>query len=166
MPAKPQWYRRIPAALDTLRQPGQADIDRAALERLLRVSRRDAVRLLNKFGASQVGNALKIDRAELIRCLEAVASGQDYQAERRRQQTAARHLVQAEQDVKARSIPIPAPPSIPLPTISGLPETVALEPGRLSIRYRDPEDLLQQLLILARSICHDHHAFLELTRPE
>jgi hypothetical protein len=50
--------------------------------------------------------------------------------------------------------------------MSTLPATVSLKPGELSIRYQNPEDLLQQLLILARSICHDHHSFLQLTSEE
>lgn len=165
MPAKPQWFRRIRAAVETLRTLACDDIDRAGVETLLRVSRRDAIRLLHRFGGVQVGNSLKIDRSSLIHCLEAVAGGEDYQTERSRQRVTAQRLIQAEQDAKARSIQIPAlPPGSPN-TLQSLPVTIQLEPGRLSILYQSPEELLQQLLLLARTICHDHPSFLSRTSP-
>jgi len=165
MPALPQWYQRIPEALATLRRVDTPDFDRSAIEGLLKVSRRDAVRVLHRFGAVRVGNSLKIARNDLVLCLEAVQRDDSYRFERQRRHAVAREVVQAEQDAIARSIAIQQPEPAALPALDTLPDTIELRAGLLSVRHAGPEDLLRQLLLLARTICHDHPAFMSLTKP-
>lgn len=165
MPAFPQWYQRIPVALATLRRVDTPDFDRSAIEALLKVSRRDAVRILHRFGATRVGNSLKIARTDLILCLEAVQRDGSYRFERQRRHAVAREVVQAEQDAIARSIAIQQPEPASLPALDTLPDTIELRAGLLSVRHAGPADLLRQLLLLARTICHDHSTFMNRTKP-
>lgn len=165
MPALAQWYQRIPAALNALQQIDTPDFDRSAIEALLKVSRRDAVRILHRFGATRVGNSLKIARTDLIVCLEALQRGDSIRLERQRRRSVAQEVIQAELDATARSIVIQEPPPVPRPALDALPDTIELRAGLLSVRHAGPEDLLRQLLLLARTICHDHSAFMSRTTP-
>ena len=58
--------QQLPAALDELRRFPAPVLDRAALEKLLRVERRTAIRLLHRFGGFQAGKTFLVDRLQLI----------------------------------------------------------------------------------------------------
>ena len=78
MPSPPQWFQHVDSALEALRAfPGPL-VDRAGLEKLLRVSRRTAIRLMNHFGGYQAGKTFLIDRQDLIAALERVQTGESF----------------------------------------------------------------------------------------
>lgn len=56
-------------------------VDRASLETLLHVSRRDTIRLLHRFGGYQAGRTFLIGRPQLAHALEAVLKDEPYHLE-------------------------------------------------------------------------------------
>src|SRR6267378_3797825 len=84
MPRKAEWWQHIPFALEQLRSSTLPVIDRAGLETLLNVHRRDAIRLMHRFGGYQAGRTFLIDRVQLIARLEHLISTDDYSYEKRR----------------------------------------------------------------------------------
>jgi hypothetical protein len=75
---------QLPAALDELRAFPAPVIDRAILEKVLRIERRTAIRLMNRFGGFQSGKTFLIDRLQLINQLEQLDRGDDAMVERDR----------------------------------------------------------------------------------
>jgi hypothetical protein len=169
MPAAPTWFQHIPAALQSLRQMSDPDIDRASLQQLLRVGYRTAVNLLHRFGASEVGNSLKIDREDLIRCLDAEASGDEYHAEARRRSARQQHLVRMEQEARSQNIRFPAPPP-QIGSTTTLPDTIQLQRRdggyQLTIRATSPLDILRQGYLLGLFASNDIEAYYRWAEPD
>ena len=84
MPRKSEWIEQLPAALDELRAFPGLVVDRAILEKVLRIERRTAIRLMNRFGGFQTGKTFLIDRLQLIEQLEQFDRGEDVTFERDR----------------------------------------------------------------------------------
>jgi hypothetical protein len=57
-----EWIEQVRAALEELRAFPCPVIDRTVLERVLRIERCTAIRLMNQFGAYQTGRTFLIDR--------------------------------------------------------------------------------------------------------
>ena len=77
MPRSPQWFHQLASALAQLQTFPAPVVDRASLEKLLKVSRRSAIRLLHAFGGYQAGRTFLIRREDLIAALERVQSWRD-----------------------------------------------------------------------------------------
>lgn len=77
MPRRIEWLEQLPNALDELRRFPSPVIDRAVLERVLRVHRRVAIRLMRRFRGVQSGKTFLIDRLQLIEQMEKFASGDE-----------------------------------------------------------------------------------------
>jgi hypothetical protein len=84
VPRKPEWIEQLPFALKEVRLFPAPVIDRAILEKVLRIERRTAIRILNRFGGFQSGKTFLIGREKLIAKLEETARGDDATAERDR----------------------------------------------------------------------------------
>jgi hypothetical protein len=69
VPRKPEWIEQLPFALEELRLFPAPVIDRA-IEKVLRIERRTAIRILNRFGGFQSGKTFLIGREKLIAKLE------------------------------------------------------------------------------------------------
>ncbi len=72
-----EWLEQLPHALVELRQSGAPVVDRAILERVLRIHRRAAIRLMHRFGGFQAGKTFLIDRLQLIEQLERIGRGDE-----------------------------------------------------------------------------------------
>src|SRR5947209_6867487 len=73
MPKAPCWYSRVPDILYALRRPGAPPLlDRDAVEGLFRVSRRQAIRILNAARGYQVGKTFIVEREALARFVDEV----------------------------------------------------------------------------------------------
>jgi Mor family transcriptional regulator len=70
MPKPVDWTPLVPRALAALREMTAAVVDRTTLERLLKIHRRTAIRLLHQLGGQQLGKTLLIPREQLMRELE------------------------------------------------------------------------------------------------
>lgn len=162
VPRQPQWYLRVPEALAALDAFPAPVVDRLALEKLLRVGRRDAIRLMHRLGGYQCGRTFLVERDELRRALETVMRGDRWQWEARRRHRLGEQLEETQQEWKARQVQIPVPGARFAGTIDGLPGSVKLAPGRLEVDFRSAVDLLAQLLELSQAIGNDYDRFVEL----
>lgn len=162
VPRKSEWFQYVPAALEELAQFPAPVVDRATLERLLRLGRREAIRLMHRFGGYMAGKTFLIDRFHLIRQLEAITAGDEFGREQRRMDRLTNHLSSVRRELAARRIRI-EPPESPTPA---LPAGVRLTRGLLQIEFTGTEQLLQRLLGLAQTISADYEKFRDLTEPD
>ena len=155
MPRRPQWYLQVPHALAHLDDFPAPVLDRAALEALLGVGRRDAIRLMHRLGGYQCGGAFLILKEDLRHALQAIARGDTWQSEARRRENIAVRLSEMRQQWASRQVVIPVPRE-------GLPDTIRLAPHSLEITFEDAPDLLGQLLRLTQAMSSDYESFERL----
>ena len=174
MARSPDWYARLDSILATLGAATTlAWLGRAEIAALFDCSERDSIRLLHKFGAVERGNALTLDRASLLRQLEALAAGSSYAAFRRQREGVAQHLAQARAETAARQFRARAAfPEAPAPRLADLPATVSWRraepqgPARFEIHYKDGADLLSQLAEFLHAVGAHREEFFEGTEPD
>ena len=159
MPRKPEWLQQLPAALDALLRFPAPVVDRAALEKLLRVERRTAIRLLHRFGGFQAGKTFLVDRVELIAALEKVAAGDQASEERERHTRLADSLDRARLLAPGRKVRIEAASDVRHRVLKELPAGIHLAPGRLTIDFFGAEDLLRHLFELSQAMANDFESF-------
>lgn len=168
MPAQPSWYLRLPGILDELRAPGAPPfLDRPAIEKLFRVSRRQAIRLLGAADGYQVGKTFLIHRDALIECLERVEkSGISGQARARKERVVSA-LNEVVNHAAAQRVQIRVDPHVFRRRHDGLPAGIELvAPGKLQISYTRAEDLLAHIVELASAATNDFAAFRKLYEAE
>jgi hypothetical protein len=161
MPAQPSWYTRIPEILGQLDAEGLPPfLDRPAIERLFRVGRRQAIRLMGVLNGYQVGKTFLVDGQSLKRFLaEIERTGAGAQARARKERVLSA-LNEVANRAAAQRVRIPAAPTALERRVSDLPAALELiEPGRLLIHYRGAEDLLSRIVELAASATNDFPAF-------
>ncbi len=160
MPRKTEWTLRLDNALAQLRQLRHPRIDRAALEQLLGVSPRQALRILNDLGAEQAGKSLSIDRLELIAKFETMRQGEKVQTEVVRLERVHEELR------RARSGRLTLPSAAPARTdFANLTPGIRLAPGRLEITFTSGEELLGRLFELLQAVNEDVDQFLAISQP-
>lgn len=164
MPRQAEWLQQVPAALEALEHLTTPVIDRAMLEKLLRIHRRAAIRLMHSFGGYQAGRTFLIDRAALMQRLRQIAAGEAYSFEARRRERLGGQLVEIRRDLAARRIAIEIAADVATRELDGLPSTICLRPGKLEIACSDAHDLLRQLMELAQAIASDFGKFEALVK--
>ncbi len=157
MPAQPQWLTRLPQIITELESVDVPVIDRALIERTFGVRRRRAAQLMRAFGGYQAGRTYLVERTRLTPQLrEMVASGAfAFELRRRERLTEALEAARRYRKAAAITIPTPVPPATP----GLLPAGVQLSPGRLTIEFSQPVDLLQKLFQLAQTITINYEGF-------
>lgn len=161
MPKSPSWYVRLPEILAVLRRPDAPRIlDRAAIEVLFDVRRRQAIRILGTANGYQVGKTFVIERAALLRFLEGLEQVGAPRQARARTLRVANALTEARNHVQAQQVEIrPAPEVLNSRTVQ-MPAAVELvAPGKLQISYDRVEDLLARIVELVSSAAADFAAF-------
>ena len=98
---------------------------------------------------------LTIRRTALIAARKAIGAGEEFDAESRRRETMFKHLRQA----RAQKLRVNVPQEQGLPTVRGLPEGVAIEPGRIEVRFEQPKQGMQRLYALAQALLNDYDTF-------
>lgn len=156
-----EWLQRLPAAIDTLQDVTTPVISRAMLQQILRVHRRTAIRLMEKFGGYECGGTFLVDRAKLVDALRAIEASGEYQFEASRRERLGAKLEAMRREAKARSVQIPVTPDVWSREVRDLPPTVTLSRGRLEITCSSAEDLLTQMMELAQAVANDFDAFEE-----
>jgi hypothetical protein len=159
MPAKPRWLLHIPAILDRLASLEVPVLDRASIEELFGVRRRQAVHLLNAFGGYQLGRTFAVDRLALMKRLEKVQDDPDFRREASRRLRLSETLSDLREHASAVRVPLPVNRSALFEERTGLPEGVAIEGTRLTVEFRSAEDLLGRLYELARLAASDLELF-------
>jgi len=79
MARHPEWFARLEAIEDTLRQSPAPALGRPEIRAVFAVSDRDAIRLLHRFGGERQADALSIPRSAVLAQLSAVKEGNAYQ---------------------------------------------------------------------------------------
>ena len=103
MARHPEWFDRLDAILEVLRQADELVwLGRTDIKAIFNCSERDSIRLLHKFGAEERANALSISRASLLAQLDAIHSGTTFAAFSRQRQGVAKHLAAARAETAAR----------------------------------------------------------------
>jgi hypothetical protein len=166
MPDKPLWLARIPEAVQYMEAQVDPWVDRAMLESLLQIGRRRAQQLLSPIATRRVGASIVARREEVIAHLNRIAAGETafYEGRRRRQLW--------DQLGRVREEWMERPPvlvevrneqvrRLASRDIEGLPAGVELAPGRITVRFRKPEEALEKLMALALAIGHNRAAFEE-----
>lgn len=161
MPALPSWYGRVPDILATLSDPACPPIlDRTTFEKLFRVSRRQAIRLMGFSGGYQIGRTYLIHRQSLIDFLEKVKeTGVVEQVVLRKERILA-NLNQIPRQARARDTQIRTDPEALSRRPAELPEAIhLLAPGQLQIHFQNAADLLAQIVELASAAANDFPKF-------
>ena len=159
MPDQPTWYQRLPAILEVLESTAVPVIDRFTVERLFAVKRRQAVRIMSRFGGYQVGRTFLIDRGEVLARLRSLAEGVPAATAIRRKERIWKALRREAGSLRAKAVAIP---SLPPEPDARLPAGVELRRGLLTIRYGQPVELLQKFYALSQAIANDYDAFEKL----
>ena len=165
MPAKAAWLLQIPEIVSQLETFDVPVVDRAIIERLFGLRRRQAIELLHRFGGYQAGRTFLVDRRILMEHLRRLAEGEDFQMESRRKERLDHAVDQLRRHHEAARVRIPVPPDVQSLNVAGLSAGVALEPGHLEIEFSGAEDLLAKLYELSQAASNDFDRFRAAAEP-
>jgi hypothetical protein len=156
MPFAPAWHARaaeIRRAIAALPAPV---IDRAAIEKIFGLRRRQALRLMASLKGHKLGCAYAVDRRHLLSELSELMRSRGVRREQQRKQSVLDALSALQQEATARTTRIP----MPAPVFDDLPEGIRLaRPGEISIAFRSPEELLSRVLALSEAAARDYPKF-------
>lgn len=157
MARAPSWYDHLDEAVGALRQFPAPTVERPDVERVFRLSRRDAIRLLHKFGARERNDRLSIGREALVRRLEAVQESPEYLSERRRRDQVREAKSELRKHSVAQRMLLPAAAEAPGSLAEMLPPHIRLYRNRLTVDFPEGshDELLARLLEVART-ARDH----------
>ena len=163
MPAKPSWHANLPKIRRDLTAMNLPFVDRAAIERLFGIRRRQANYLMRGLGGYKIGPSAVIDRQELLLRLEQMAGRRGIAtAETRRKSS----VVEALEALKHQARPRRVTPPPPRVASTSLPAGISIaRPGELTIQFSSPEELLGRILALVQSASKDFAGFASGLEP-
>ena len=165
MPAKPSWYGKLESVIEDLRASPRSFVDRATVEFLLGVGRRRAQQIMAGCITDHVGANGLADREKLIERLQGLAESEARYYEVRRRDKVAEVLGRLRQQRLERpQLFVEAPAAVVHQGLEDLPPSVRVEPGRVTVEFEEPHELLEKLLALAMAISNDFDAFERSTR--
>ena len=159
MPAKAAWLLKIPEIVTMLEAFIVPVVDRAIIEHLFGLRRRQAIELLHRFGGYQAGKTFLVDRHVLIENLRSLAAGEEFGRESRRKERLDGAIDQLRRHQAAARVSIPVPPDVYNRRVKDLSAGVALEPGHLHVAFSGAEELLGKLYELAQVASNDFDRF-------
>ncbi len=135
MPAKPAWLLKIPEIMTMLESFDVPVVDRAIIEHLFGLRRRQAIELRHRFGGDQAGKTFLVDRHVLIENLRRLAAGEGFGREIRRKERLDGAIDQLRRHQAAARVIIPVAPDVYNHKLKDLSAGVALEPGHLHVAF-------------------------------
>jgi len=160
VPAKPVWYRNLPAIVTQLKAHPHPYVDRATVEFLLGIGRRRAQQIMAPCITDRVGTNGLADRDRLIARLQGLAEGDDCHYERLRRRKVAEVLDRLRLERLDRpQLLVEAPVQVVNQELENLPKGIQLEPGRIIVSFSEPQQALEKLLALAMAISNDFDRF-------
>ena len=159
MPAKSTWLTHIPEIRSMLTEVTLPVIDRAVIQRVFGLGRRQAIELMHRFGGYQAGRTFLIERTRLIAELDKMAAGGEYQQEEVRHEKLTAAVAKFQRTRRAQEVRIDVSPEVFDTRMSMLPNAVHLEPGKLEVEFSSCEDLLTKLFTLAQAAVNDFDGF-------
>ena len=161
-PARPRWLLAIPDAIRQLEKLDQDLLTRRDIERLFGVSTVRAAALMTAFGAGRTGHLLTLPRAELLRQLRRHRKRAAFRGEQTRRERVVTEIRKARLTGIRVAVPIEALEA----RLSGLPEGVSVEPGRIEVRFNGAKDAVGRLFALAQALTNDYEQFEVLVEGE
>jgi len=161
MDSYPSWIHRVSELLEMLALLDTDRIDRRLVERLFDLRNTAAKDLLRRMGAQLVGNSFVISRGLLMARLREAAEHPQWSFEiNRRQRTSSRIAEMRREHAGRAKVPITEwqRQALDLQTVTGLPDSIQIHPGFLSISSVDMNDLMQQLMQLIKAIDNEYDA--------
>jgi hypothetical protein len=158
MPSRPVWTLRLPDAIRQLEGLPLEHLTRHDLEKLFGVSKRQAVNLLHRLGAEPLGNALILNRVELLKRLRALAKTRAVKTDLERRDRAVTLIRRA----RLSTVRVAVNPETLNAGLSGLPEGVLVEPRRIEVRYQSAQEAVARLFSLAKALVNDFESFERL----
>ena len=152
MPAKPRWLLAVPDAIRQLETLDRDLLTRRDVERLFGVSRARAAQLMRTFGAARVGASRVLRRTALLRQYRQRAAFRGEEERRTR-------LVAALRQARLTGIRVAVPREAREARLSGLPDGVTVEAGRIEVRFSGAQDAVGRLFALAQALTHDYEQF-------
>ena len=165
MPAKAVWLLKIPEIIRMLEAFDVPVVDRAIIESLFGLRRRQAIELLHRFGGFESGKTFLVDRHVLIENLRRLAAGEEFEREIRRRDRLDHAVDEMRRYQAAARVIIPVPPDVFSRKMADLPAGVALTPGQLQVAFAGKEDLLAKLFELAQAASNDYDRFCAVAEP-
>jgi len=165
MPAKPVWLLKIPEIVAMLESFNVPVVDRASVERLFGLRRRQAIELLHRVGGYQAGKTFLVDRHVLIEKLRRLADGEEFERERRRKERLDGAIDELRRHQAAVRVKIAVPRDVFDRRLADLSAGVELEPGHLHIAFSGTEDLLSKMYELSQAANNDYDRFCRVTEP-
>ena len=150
--------------IEQLRALPRPFVDRAAVELLLGVGRRRAQQIIAPCVSERVGANGLVERELFIRHLRQLAEGDQgyYEIGRRRKVAEVIGRLRKER-METPQLLVEAPPQVVHQGFEDLPPGVQLEPGRITVEFREPQEALSKLLSLAMAISNDFDQFERAT---
>ncbi len=142
MAAKRLWLLRVPGIRQEVAALDVPVLDRILFERLFRVRRRRAIQLMHVFGGYQTGQALLIDRAGLLRQLEALEAGTEFAIEQGRRQRLLDSLEKVRRHRAAAAVRIPVEADAAERSVASLPPGICLQADSLRVDFHGAEDAI------------------------
>ena len=155
MPATPRWLLAVPDAIRQLEALDRDLLTRRDVERLFGVSRARAAQLMRTFGAELVGASRVLRRTELLRQLRTYRQRAAFRGEVTRRD----RVVTAIRQARLTGIRVAVPVEALDARLSGLPDGVSVEPGRIEVRFRGAKDAVGRLFALAQALTNDYERF-------
>jgi hypothetical protein len=165
MPAKPAWLLKILEIIPMLEAFDVPVVDRAIIERLFGLRRRQAIEFLHRFGGYQAGRTFLVDRHVLIANLRRLADGEDFERESRRKERLDGAIDRLQRYQTAARVSIPVPSDVFNRKLADLSVGVELGPGQLRIEFSGALDLLTKLFELAQAASNDYDRFCAAAEP-
>ena len=131
MPAPPRWLLAVPDAILQLETLDRDLLTRRDVERLFGVSRARAAQLMRTLGAELVGASRVLRRTALLRQLRKYRQRAAFRGEEERRTRLVAELRQA----RLTGIRVAVPREAREARLSGLPDGVSVEPGRIEVRF-------------------------------
>lgn len=165
MPGKPAWLLKIPQIVAMLESFDVPVVDRAVIEHLFGLRRRQAIELLHRLGGYQAGKTFLVDRHLLIEHLQRWASGEEFERESRRRERLDHAVDEMRRCHAAARVRIPVPGDVYNRKLADLSAGVALQPGHLHVEFSGAEELLGKLFELAQVASNDYDRFRATVEP-
>jgi hypothetical protein len=159
MPAPSQWLPQLPEIIGELKVLTAPVVDRALVEKLFALKRRQAIGLCHRFGGFQAGRTFLVDRLHLIAELERIHRDPDFEYEMQRKQRLSEMVDQARRLRAGAEVVLPVGPDALDRQMADLPTGIRFEAGCLTVEFDKPEDLLGKLFELAKAAHNDYEAF-------
>jgi hypothetical protein len=158
MPAKPIWYSRLGEIKRSLAHSTAPVVDRAAIEKLFGLGRRQAINLMRRFDGHLSGRHWFVDRLQMIERLGEVALLPGYGDEIRRKVALKDQIEILRETNPQLQRPIAAPR--PRQSDVSLPPGVRVfNGGQMLISYANTAELLGILLALTQEAVDDYGGF-------